>query len=248
MITNTQLNNIPIQGRLSNQLHAIASLAGIAQRNSVEFSIPAWNYAKYFKNFNSSVSQYTTTDTTGFRKYIYEGMTYKDIDLDPYQNYDLQGYFQNEKYWIDNAEFIKHIFTPNFKVMSFFNDRVAIHVRHGDYLDRKGFHTCLTDSDYYENALDQFPSSTEYLVFSDDIEWCKTYFNHGRFTFVDPGMDYADLFMMSQCSGFIIANSSFSWWGARLHELFAGECKVVAPSDWLVTWKEDVVPDRWLKV
>jgi hypothetical protein len=248
MLTNTQLNNTLYQGRLGNQMHVIASIIGIAQRSGTDFSFPVWPYAKFFKNFESSVIQYSDSNFLNWDKYKYEGMTYRNIELDPFRNYDIQGYFQNEKYWIDSIDFIRHIFTPNFKVMTVFQDKVAIHVRRGDYLDRKGFHTCLSETDYYENAIDLFPSSTEYLVFSDDIDWCKTYFNHERFTFVDPGTDYLDLFLMAQCKSFIIANSSYSWWGARLHELLFGECKVVAPSDWLVTWKEDVIPDRWIKV
>jgi hypothetical protein len=68
---------------------------------------------------------------------------------------------------------------------------------------------------YYKNAVDKIKAD-RYLVFSDDIEWCKDKIHGSKVTYVNTGDDIIDFFIMAQCKNFIIANSSFSWWGSWL--------------------------------
>ena len=74
-------------------------------------------------------------------------------------------------------------------------------------------------------ALMQFD---RYLVFSDDIPWCREHFRGQQFEFSEGRDEIEDLLLMSSCRGAIISNSSFSWWGAWL----AGHNKVICPSRW----------------
>jgi Glycosyl transferase family 11 len=77
--------------------------------------------------------------------------------------------------------------------------------------------TPLLPIDYYDLAISQFEPDRKFLVFSDDPNWCiKTFTNENRFTIVANRADYIDLYLMSMCEHHIIANSTFSWWGAYL--------------------------------
>ena len=84
--------------------------------------------------------------------------------------------------------------------------------------------------DYYKSALELFDSDREVIIFSDDTEWCKEQelFEDDRFAVAEGGDQFYDLCLMSMCDDFIIANSTFSWWGAWL----ANRGKVVAPKNW----------------
>ena len=104
---------------------------------------------------------------------------------------------------------------------------VALHIRRTDYITNPN-HTCL-GMDYYEKALKLFPNETV-LIFSDDPQWCQKQelFSDDRFLVSDNDDAYIDLCLMTMCKKHIIANSSFSWWGAWL----ADSDKVVAPKGW----------------
>lgn len=131
---------------------------------------------------------------------------------------------------------------------------VGVHVRRGDYLALNGFD--MVDRDrYYHEALSlmgrMFPEINKVLVFSDDIEWCKTQacFEGAIFCDSDNNAPYNDLFILSQCGGVIIANSSFSWWAGW----FASRrgSPVIAPKTWLFghsTESLKLLPDGWLSV
>jgi hypothetical protein len=133
-------------------------------------------------------------------------------------------YCQDEKWFNSSAEQIKQIFRQGNPYEPI--DKVAIHVRRGDYLKppHNSFHTDLTSTDYYEKAIEQFPDD-KFLVFSDDIEWCKTRLNGSRFSYSEGHGEIDDLNLMMQCKGHIVANSSYSWWGAYLSD----QKKVICP-------------------
>ena len=104
--------------------------------------------------------------------------------------------------------------------------------------------------DYYESALKHFNDDRNVIIFSADPEWCKEQklFEDDRFLVSEGNDSYTDLCLMSLCSDFIIANSSFSWWGAWLSK---GVDKVVcAPSIWFGPNNahldtSDIIPDEW---
>ena len=167
----------------------------------------------------------------------------------------LQGFFQSEKYFTFIEEEIKGDFVfnddilgPAMEAMSSFNNPVSLHVRRTDYVTNTN-HTALS-LEYYKKALGAFPNR-QVLVFSDDPKWCfaQEMFNDDRFMISESGDNAVDLCLMTKCSGHIIANSSFSWWGAWL----ANSSKVIAPKQWFGEGNQDkntndLIPERWTRI
>src|SRR5690606_18414183 len=116
---------------------------------------------------------------------------------------------------IKNKELIQHIQQRN---------SVSLHVRRGDYLIASNQHLgSICDNAYYEKAITYINEKTDsplFVIFSNDIPWCKETFNNIDAIFVDwntGNQSYIDMQLMSLCKHNIIANSSFSWWGAWLN-------------------------------
>lgn len=127
---------------------------------------------------------------------------------------------------------------------------VFMHVRRGDYL--KTDFVDLSTTSYYKDSLEFLKSKVSHslhiYVISDDPDYCKTHFDFlktDQVTFVSGNQDYEDLFLMSKCKYAIIANSSFSWWGAYL----SNAAIVCAPKARLKSKKDrpyDVLyPEEW---
>lgn len=146
-------------------------------------------------------------------------------------------YFQDPKWFIgDDIKRLFHIGIGE-KI-----DQVAIHVRRGDYVNNP-FYVDLTETDYYLRAMDLFPDS-DFLVFSDDIEWCKSLSIFNDCSFSEGKDEIEDMNIMASCSGHIIANSSFSWWGAYLSPYSK---KIVAPNNWYSDGEQRTIcPKEWI--
>lgn len=153
---------------------------------------------------------------------------------------ELYGYFQNQEYFKENRDLILSLFEfrDSFRkiaqdFVSKINpkfDKVSVHIRRGDYKLFPSHHP-VCSMDYYSTAMKKFESEdTKFLIFSDDVDWCRGEFVGDKFIFVDTGSPYSDLAIMVQCDHNIIANSSFSWWGAWLNTKI--DKKVIAPSRW----------------
>ncbi len=130
-------------------------------------------------------------------------------------------YFQDPDWFEDYEEDIKVLFGQNIRPIN----QVAIHIRRGDYVNNP-FYVQLWLTDYYDKAMAEFPDAT-FLVFSDDIKWCKERFVGERFEFSEGNDEVTDLNLMAGCKGIIMANSSFSWWAG-----FLSKGKVIAPKAW----------------
>lgn len=172
----------------------------------------------------------------------------------------LIGYWQSEKYFAAIEDSLRQELTlrnaPLGHNARLANDlrqctSVCVHVRRGDYVSNDS-HVALS-ADYYQRAASQMQtrlSSAVYYVFSDDISWCRERLCFANKTvFVDhngPERDYEDLRLMSLCKHHIMANSSFSWWGAWLGQS-PGQL-VIAPTDWYLDASRstcDLIPNRW---
>lgn len=138
-------------------------------------------------------------------------------------------YVQNHEYFDDYRNEIKQMFNIEGK-----ENCVAIHVRRGanpinpnevKYSDNK-FYVNLMETDYYKNAMSLFPDDN-FLVFSDDIDWCKEQEIFKDCSFSEDGSELSDLNLMASCKAVIIANSSFSWWAGYL-----SNGRVIAPKAW----------------
>jgi hypothetical protein len=236
MFTFSQLGSY---GRLGNQMWQIASTIGLAHNLNTSFGFPKWKYASQFHvNFTE------VEDTTGYKLYEETEPYYNPPFLNIRENWDLRGYFQSWKYFMNDQGFIHSVFN--------FGDRepldfVSIHVRRGDYLNYSHVHTNLSRTDYYEKAINLFSKKTEFIVFTDDVQWCEEKFYNredgARFIVTRGGSDFDNMKLMSSCKGHIIANSSFSWWAAYLS--FYYNNKVVYPSKWVNTEdRNDRIPNN----
>lgn len=152
-------------------------------------------------------------------------------------------WFQDPTFFKENEEEIKRIFRNGIPKEPL--DYVAIHVRRGDYVGHDHF-IDLMNTSYYEEAKRLFPHS-RFMVFSDDIEWCKEQSIFQECVF-SQGTEIYDMNNMAVCIGHIIANSSFSWWAAYIAPYTK---KVVAPSvkNWCTDGIERTVcPPEWIRI
>lgn len=176
----------------------------------------------------------------------------------------LYGYFQTEKYFLHIRENILQQFSFKSDIRKVSEEYirkiresnkasqiVSIHVRRGDYVMFPDHHpTC--SKNYYEQATSQFSDIPDkiFVVFSDDIEWCRNEFKGSEFIICDIQYSFAELCIMSLCDHHIIANSSFSWWGAWLNK--SQNKKVIAPSRWFGSAMnkntDDVYCQNWIKI
>ncbi len=252
-----------LQGGLGNQMFQIAAASALAWRNDdvAVFDLnnhylplqgrKAHNYAdNIFRGieFNDSVRP----------SYVYREAdhTYQQI---PYkENMSLFGYFQSAKYFEDYSNKIKELFSPDDTTRQYLTDKygelldtntASIHIRRGDYLKFKNIHPTCT-REYYVEAMTFLPGDTNYMIFSDDPEWCLRNFNMKRFKVIEGEEDYVDMHLMSMCKNNIIANSSFSWWAAWLNE--NNDKTVIAPKVWFgpdgPSGDHDLIPSNWMRV
>ena len=152
-------------------------------------------------------------------------------------------FLQDENFFKDSKKEIIALFSEGIGHI----DKVSIHVRRGDYVvpPHDAFYTNLCNTDYYEKAIALFPSE-KFLVFSDDIPFCKTYFKGEQFEFSEGRSEIEDLNLMASCKrGNIIANSSFSWWGAYLSGNPGN--KIIAPKNWSIR-EVTKLPKEWTVV
>ena len=133
---------------------------------------------------------------------------------------------------------------------------VAVHVRRGDYLNNPQLWGNLGNSGYYQKSIemiqDRIPDA-QLVFFSNDMLWVKQnlkyenaiYMEHAMF---DDYKDWYDMELMSCCTHNIIANSSFSWWGAWLNQ--NSNKMVIAPERWFFdrTNQDDICPNDWIRV
>ena len=179
----------------------------------------------------------------------------------------LDGYWQSEKYFADIAGIIRREFTvktpqkerdKELAELTASCDSVSLHIRRGDYVSNARTNQILgtCDRDYYFRCVEYLaqPVKNPHLfVFSDDSEGARENLKLSYpMTLVDHnGADknYEDLRLMSQCKHHIIANSTFSWWGAWLAQ--RRDKIVFAPKSWHTCEKfdtSDLIPDKWTRI
>jgi hypothetical protein len=179
----------------------------------------------------------------------------------------LDGYWQSERYFSDIAALLQQEFTakapldPKNAALAQSIDAVnavSLHVRRGDYVDNPAtnrFHG-ICSLDYYQRALDYISvrvGEPHLFVFSDAQQWTQANLRYAAATtFVDvnsPDRGYRDMGLMARCRHHIIANSSFSWWGAWLNP--SREKIVVAPDRWFSNSRNDtrdLIPPGWVRL
>lgn len=230
-----------LQGGIGNMLFQIAAAYSYSKKNNKELSLSKDNAFIVHKNIEHYKDNILKNiEFSNFIKPQFQhnenGFHYQEI---PNYNSDvlLFGYFQSEKYFKDYEDDIRDLFMSyeielkdEIKKLLDNENACSIHVRRGDYLKSPNHHP-TQDMNYYMKAIKKMPKDSVFLIFSDDIDWCKKNFPDlpEKFKFIEGNKDYEDLYIMSKCKNNIIANSTFSWWGAWLNR---NEDKiVVAPSE-----------------
>lgn len=198
------------------------------------------------------------------KKTIYNNESYTfDRNVLELDGYYLEGYWQSEKYFLDIREKILETYHfPEFTTARQWeyakrireSRSVSVHIRRGDYLNYSYLQNICT-LDYYRSAMqyfrEKYPQDAEFYIFTNDIPWAKEHFQEKDCHFVtgNSGADsFRDMQLMSICGDNIIANSSFSWWGAWLNQ--NSEKTVIAPEKWISNAEDeiiDVIPEKWIR-
>jgi hypothetical protein len=176
----------------------------------------------------------------------------------------LEGYFQSEAYFSSIEEkirnefdFIEPLNSKSKDMVNFISsvNSASLHVRRGDYLRYMEHSAPLSVTSYYQHCVEKLTSEMgklDFFVFSNDPQWCKKTFDSANYHIVDwngGAESWQDMYLMSRCSHNIIANSTFSWWGAWLNKNI--DKIVCAPNEWMpedgFLYKQ-LVPDSWMRV
>lgn len=193
-----------------------------------------------------------------FTKLVYSErpMKYDSSIYDAKQKY-YSGVFINSKYFDDIKKDIHEAFIfrgidVRIELLSQkmqTEESVSIHIRRGDYLNNPLYAVCTEE--YYRRAIEKVNdiiSTPQYYVFSDDPDWCVSFMNKFKVNYKiitdNVGSNcYKDMYLMSQCKHNIIANSTFSWWGAWLNN---SEGKIViAPNKWTINIPMEKPQNCW---
>ncbi len=249
-------------GGLGNQMFQIATTYALAKEVGVDYKFDfniCWTPAQgngsnsykfdIFKNINNG-----PLNQKDFKNYKEPKFSYSK--LPKVDNLILRGYFQSEKYFKQYKDEIIGLFSFSDELIlevenhldeiSWNNSITAVHVRRGDYLKSPNFHP-VCSVEYYKKAMEEIGIGN-FIFVSDDIEWCKENFKGDNIFYSPFKSEVEDLCLISQCEHQIIANSSFSWWGAYLCEFSSN--KVIAPKIWFGPQgpqdTQDIYPENWI--
>jgi len=242
-------NHIGNLGRLANQMFQYASLKGIARNRGYDFCIPpselfgqrdplvkkdTLNIYDVFGLDKNNKVQLAQQSILQERTHEFDEQLFRSCP----DNVDLFGYYQSPKYFDHIKNEIKSDFSFSQEVETLCSEMfesiqddkkvIALHIRRTDYTVNPNHP--LQPMEYYEKALKHFDISDKILVFSDDPKWCQEQelFADDAIMISEGNDADIDLCLMSKCNYHIIANSSFSWWGAWL----ADSEKIIAPTNW----------------
>lgn len=249
------------KGNLGNQMFHLAGMLGFSKKYNQELRMPNWSYKRYFNGLPYIISE----TIKGFKQIVEDAFHYDPGHWDPIAkgDWDVNAWLQTEKLWDHCKDDIKAMFTwnENFRkeitskiAVKDLGNSIAISVRRGDYVKNENY-DLLPISYYMQALMAEFPDylDRQILIFSDDIPYCKIHFEGLPNVWFAEGMsDIVQLCIMSHCGGFVIANSTFSWWGAYLGEMRDPGVKIVRPKYLFAgpllarSDSRDHWPDRWV--
>jgi len=248
-------------GQLGNQMFQYAALYGLGFLRGEKIQIPETGHdlLDAFPNISATISNTQTSNK------VYQEPVFQfdgNLWLVP-PEHDIFGYFQSSNYFAHCAKDIYNEFEFRKDIQQRAQDIrddvggdnvCTLHFRRKDYLDLQDYHHNQS-SEYYNKGVNLVQNSypnTSFIALSDDVDWCKENLPP-EITVIDTrdqGSDskFIDMCLMSKCQMHIIANSSFSWWGAFLSRSNG----VIAPSEWFGSrgpkeWESVYVPG-WTKL
>ena len=262
-------------GGLGNILFNVANLYSLSIDREMDFCVTNFTNtctrrkeeADWLKTILKSVKKVNKRPRTVKVKYNERGMNHQRIPNSKGKGMEVYGYFQSSKYFDHNKDKVIELFTEYKKDIQKTLDKkipktkktISIHLRRGDYLKLQHAHVVQTES-YYKESLEKLATKLEYdsvnsmnkdykfIVFSDDIKWCKTkskLFKSLNDVFYMSGTTAVqDMYLMSMCNHNIIANSTFSWWGSFLN---VNKNKIIiAPKLWFNP--NYMKPEKWADI
>lgn len=222
-------------GGLGSQLFQIATTLALAWDNNdsavFDLAQPAYRFqGRLAKDYRDSLYQNLEILETGSYDSRFEAVYrersqhYHKIPYSP--GLLISGQFMSAKYFEHHRQrLLETLNLTNLKQTG----TTAIHIRRGDYLRLNKYHRVL-DLSYYLAAID-LANEREFLIFSDDLPWCRQHFQTSKnmaFNFFESTDDLDALKTMAGCDRHIIANSTFSWWAAWI----ANRQVTIAPKQW----------------
>lgn len=247
---------------LCNQMFQIAALYSHAKDNNLTVTFPQIKLDS-FGGYNKNIFSKVNCDDINLSDFKYFSVPFGYSKLPLESNLIYRGYMQSEKYFAHNRSLILNLFAPTSDIAKYIHTKysslvnantLAIHVRRGDYINLSDHHPEVSP-DYYLQATKYITdrvSIDNYAIFSDDITYCKKLFGDSdEIIYIEREEDYIDLYLMSLCKHNIIANSTFSWWGAWLNQNV--DKMIVSPKKWFGPAKQgvdtnDLIPDSWIKI
>lgn len=215
-------------------------------------------YPLFFKIENKLLNKNLIFGTNHFK----ENKFYinKKIFDEKIKDFYVEGYFQTYKYIqkLDDSLFEFKTKLSQKEEQLFKGNTVSIHIRGGDYLSSKKDNALfgnICTKDYYMKAINYIKNNIEnpnFLIFTNDKEYAEILFKYDNFQIIDWNRDresFRDMYLMSLCKHNIIANSSFSWWGAWLNK--NSSKIVIAPHKWFNDNninQNEIVPKDWIRV
>jgi hypothetical protein len=240
-----------LMGRCGNQFYQIATTYAYARKHDFDFFVSpdaqnCDNNTIYFKNIPTkdvSRSLYIEPRDSNNNSYFHE--------IPRIENVYLMGYWQSFEYFNDYREEILNLLNIPY---DFKEGYISIHVRRGDFLENKN-NESIMPINYYTKCIEfsQIGNKFKYLVFSDDIEWCKSIFNEDNFAgtefeFSEGRTEIEDLSLMASCEHNICANSTFSFTASWLNR---NENKLVFTPDinnMFGGCNLNMIPDNYIKI
>ena len=253
------MNRLGTRGRLGNQMFQYASLVGIAKNMGYGHCIPDHSKATWFdrsENGNTVTVYHQLQhlfklehldgrfgEISGYEIDVHQHEFCEDLFTDCPDNASLNGHFESYKYFENADDEVRKDYSfkdfildtaSNFHKKNNINNSVCINVRRGDFIKFQNCHAVCTEN-YYFKCIEKLDKDRQYLVVSDDIDWCKTVFLGSNYIFLDVQNNkipkaHFDMCVGSLCDDFIISNSTFSWWMSYLGK--SKTKKVFIPDPW----------------
>lgn len=261
MITFSRIGKM---GRFGNQMFQYATLYSVAKENSFEFGVPYSNISQN-EHFHfclpeifPNLSATNCSDSLSKQEYKEKSFDYDSDIFSIKDDTDISGYFQSEKYFakhrkelLKEFEFDSELKENVIKLKNNIGPCISLHLRLTDYISSNGKYPICT-IEYYEQALQKMPGDIPVVLFSDDKNLAIKYLSklNRKYIVLNNNDKFVEMCLMSACDYHIIANSTFSWWGAWL----SNSKLVVIPKIWFGNdgnpetpklWN-DIYPEGWI--
>jgi hypothetical protein len=257
-------NRLGNLGHLGNQMFQYAAVKGLSAKHNRDFVVaPREFFGQQYPTLRSSIDDcFTITCNRGLTSFPSHEERHFHFDRETFENppehdVDLVGFFQSEKWFKHIEKEIRNDFTfkPEYfdpaseAIENLGGSVIGIHIRRTDFIPNNNH--VSQNMEYFEKALEQLPEDSMVLIFSDDPGWCKQQqlFSPERFLVSETNNAYSDLCLITLCKYIVMANSTYSWWGAYL----SNAEKVIAPKVWNIDGNPNVISsdiycDDWIKL